>query len=60
MNENEQKVLDSLKATGPIRPGDLAAATGIEKELVSKILKNLKKEGLVHSPKQCFYAVKED
>jgi Mn-dependent DtxR family transcriptional regulator len=57
---NEELVLDTMKKEGkPMRPGDIATSAGIEKDIVSKTLKELKKMGLVDSPKQCFYGLVE-
>lgn len=53
----EEKVLKAMVAAGkPVRPGDLATATGLSKDDVAKALKALKSKGKIHSPKQCFYA----
>lgn len=57
MDDLQKKVLDAFKAAGePMRPGDLAKASGIEKDDVAKAIKGLKKDGLIMSPKRCFYA----
>jgi len=57
MQEFDQKVLDAMKeANKPVRPGDVVKATGLEKDDVAKAIKSLKKLGLIHSPKRCFYA----
>ena len=53
----EQIVLDTMKKAGnPVRPGDVAKATGIDSKEVSKAIKELRKKGKVTSPKRCFYA----
>ena len=58
MTEKE-KVLEAFKNTSkPLRPGDIAKSTGIESKEVSKIIKELREEGKVHSPKRCYYALK--
>ncbi len=58
MSEKE-KVLEAFKNAGkPLRPGDIAKAIGIESKEVSKIIKELKEEGLVYSPKRCYYDLK--
>nr|WP_319775875.1 transcriptional regulator [uncultured Sphaerochaeta sp.] len=44
------------KAGQPVRPGDLAEELGLDSKEVSKIIGQLKKEGLVDSPKRCYYA----
>ncbi|RLI01909.1 transcriptional regulator [Candidatus Bathyarchaeota archaeon] len=49
-----------MKEAGkPVRPGDIAKTLGIESKEVSKAIKELKKEGKVHSPKRCYYAPTE-
>ena len=50
----EEKILNLL--TQPMKPGEVAEATGIEKKEVEKIIKKLVKEGKVESPKRCYYA----
>jgi len=57
MTDNEQTVLNAMKKEGkPMRPGDIAKITELEKDAVSKAIDELKKQGLVDSPKRCFYA----
>ena len=60
MNDIENTVLNAIKNhSKPVRPGDVVKLTGLEKDEVSKIMRALKKEGKLYSPKQCFYAVPE-
>lgn len=60
MSDAKELVLEAMKKAGkPVRPGDVAKETGLDSKEVSKIIKELRKEGLVHSPKRCYYAVKE-
>ena len=57
MPTTEEAVLNAMKKQGkPVRPGDVVKITGLDKGDVSKAIKELKKKGLIHSPKQCFYA----
>jgi len=57
MADNEEIVLEAMKKAGkPVRPGDVAKMTGIDSKEVSKIIKSLRKQGKVHSPKRCYYA----
>jgi len=50
-------VLKALQeATKPLKSADIVAATGLDKDTVAKAIKALKKEGLVISPKNCYYA----
>ncbi len=56
MEASEKLVLNTLKKEGkPMRPGEIAEAAKIEKDDVSKAIKELKKEGKVQSPKRCFW-----
>ncbi len=56
----KEAVLKALKDAGePLRPGNIAEATGLDKEVVNKALKELKKEERVDSPKRCFYGIPE-
>ncbi|NOX37422.1 MAG: SMC-Scp complex subunit ScpB [Calditrichaeota bacterium] len=57
MEDKKQMVLEAMVAAGkPVRPGDVAKATGLDSKEVSKIIAALKKEGKIFSPKRCFYA----
>jgi len=59
MTPEEDKVLKTMKKIGkPVRPGDVAEATGIDSKEVSKIIASLKKQELIDSPKRCYYAPK--
>jgi len=56
MNEQEKAVLGAMKKAGkPVRPGDVAKAANLESKEVSKLIESLKKQGLVISPKRCYY-----
>jgi predicted transcriptional regulator len=53
----EDKVLQAMKKAGkPLRPGDVAELTGLDKDEVSKAINALKKDGKVVSPKRCFWS----
>jgi DNA-binding IclR family transcriptional regulator len=57
LEEKEQIVLDVMQKAGkPLRPREVAELTGLAKDEVSQIIRNLKKKGKVTSPKRCFYA----
>lgn len=59
MTPEEEKVLSAMRDIGkPVRPGDIAQATGIDSKEVSKIITSLKKQELIDSPKRCYYAPK--
>ncbi len=56
MTDTKATVFNEMKKIGkPVRPGEVAKATGIESKEVSKVIKELKKEGKVQSPKNCFW-----
>ena len=56
MDPKEKQVLDAMKKKGqPVRPGDIAKLTNLDGKEVSTIIKNLKKQGKIMSPKQCYY-----
>ncbi len=60
MEDNEKLVLEAMKDAGkPVRPGDVAKTLNLESKDVSKIIQSLKKQGLVSSPKRCFWAPSE-
>ncbi|MGY4706397.1 MarR family transcriptional regulator [Candidatus Bipolaricaulota sp. J31] len=55
----KEKVLQVMREAGkPLRPGEIAKLAGLDKDEVSKAIKELKQEGKIHSPKRCFYAPK--
>jgi predicted transcriptional regulator len=55
----KENVINTFKEIGkPLRPGDIAKKLGIESKEVSEIIKELKEEGKIHSPKRCYYALK--
>jgi len=57
MAEKEDMILAAMEHAGkPLRPGEIADLTGLEKNEVSKIINSLKKDGKVISPKRCFWA----
>lgn len=54
-----QQIISALKSAGkPMRPGEIAEATGLDKKDVEKAIKAMVAEGKMHSPKRCFYDVK--
>lgn len=60
MSDNKKVILDAMKNAGkPLRAGDVAKLTDIPKEEVSKLFKEMKKDGTIHSPKVCFYSPTE-
>jgi DNA-binding MarR family transcriptional regulator len=50
------KTLDTSEK--PLRPGDIAEKSGLDKAVVEKAIKQLKKDEKIYSPIRCFYDVK--
>lgn len=56
MAETKDTILAAMKkAAKPMKPGEIADATGIDQKEVAKIIDALKKEGKVASPKRCYW-----
>jgi DNA-binding IscR family transcriptional regulator len=52
-------VLETLKNSGePMKAGQIAEVSGLDKKVVDKAMKQLKKEELIVSPKFCFWEAK--
>jgi Mn-dependent DtxR family transcriptional regulator len=51
------KVLSESKE--PLKSGEIAEKAGIDKKLVDKAIKELKKEEKIESPKRCYYTLKK-
>lgn len=47
------------KADEPLNAGKIAEGTGIDKKEVEKVMNKLKKEGLIVSPKRCYWEIKK-
>jgi DNA-binding transcriptional regulator GbsR (MarR family) len=56
MSENKEIIHKTFKtASKPLKAGEVADITSIDKTEVSKIIKLLQKEGKLVSPKNCYY-----
>jgi DNA-binding IscR family transcriptional regulator len=54
-----EKVLQTMKAAGkPMKAGEIAEVSGLDKKEVDKTMKQLKKDGMIVSPKVCFWEPK--
>ncbi|MFH1050675.1 MAG: MarR family transcriptional regulator [bacterium] len=52
-------ILKAMKKSGkPLKAGEIADLSGIDKKLVDKAIKILKDEDKIISPQRCFYCVK--
>lgn len=60
MEDNTKIVVDAFqKSEKPLKSGEIAKITGIETKEISKIINKLKKDGIIDSPKRCYYAIKK-
>lgn len=56
--EIKEKVLEVLtNSEEPLKGGQIAEISGIDKKEIDKAIKDLKKEEKIISPKRCFYSV---
>ncbi|WP_317311241.1 HTH domain-containing protein [Clostridium thermobutyricum] len=54
----KEKVLEVLNnSEEPLKGGQIAEVSGIDKKEIDKAIKELKKEEKIISPKRCFYSV---
>jgi len=54
-----EKVLETLQAAGkPLKAGEIAEASGLDRKEVDKAMKVLKAENKIESPKVCFWQPK--
>ena len=54
-----EKVLETLATAGkPMKAGEIAEASGLDKKEVDKAMKVLKKEDKIVSPKFCYWEPK--
>ncbi|MBP9920982.1 MarR family transcriptional regulator [Proteiniclasticum ruminis] len=53
-------VLDFFKnAAEPVNAGKVAEGTGVDRKEVDKIMKKLKEESVIVSPKRCYWEFKK-
>ena len=53
------KVLETMKKEGiPLNAGKIAELTNLDRKVVDKAMAMLKEEGLIVSPKRCYWQAK--
>lgn len=57
MKEKDLIIKALKESSEPLNGASLAKATGLDKKMVSDSIKELKKEGVICSPKRCFYGL---
>ena len=56
--ESKDAIIKAMELSGkPMKGGEIADASGVDKKEVDKIIKKLVAEGKVDSPVRCFYAL---
>lgn len=56
--ETNEIIIKTLKESSvPMKSGEIAQKTGIDKKDVDKAIGKLKKEEKIYSPKNCYYAL---
>ena len=54
-----EKVLQTMKVAGkPMKAGEIAEVSGLDKKEVDKAMKVLKTDGKIESPKVCYWQPK--
>lgn len=57
--ETKEQVLDAMKKAGvALNAGKIVELTGLERKEVDKAMKQLKADGSIESPKNCFWQAK--
>ncbi len=52
----KETILETMKKAGkPLKAGEVAQLSGLDKKEVDKALAQLKKEGAIVSPKMCYW-----
>ena len=58
--DSYEKVLSYFeKEAKPLRTGEVVEGTGLDKKEVDKVMKQLKKEEKIVSPKRCYWEAKK-
>ncbi|MCK9412443.1 MAG: transcriptional regulator [Prolixibacteraceae bacterium] len=56
--ESKEAIIKAMEKAGkPMKGGEIADASGVDKKEVDKLIKKLVAEGKVDSPMRCFYAL---
>ncbi len=56
--ESKEAIIKAMEKAGkPMKGGEIAEASGVDKKEVDKLIKKLVAEGKVDSPIRCFYAL---
>jgi DNA-binding transcriptional ArsR family regulator len=57
--ETQTRVLEAMRKAGePVNAGKIVEITGLERKAVDKAMSRLKDDGLIVSPKRCYWQPK--
>lgn len=57
--EVKELILDAMKKAGePLNAGKIADLTGIDRKAVDKAMMKMKEEGIIESPRRCYWQAK--
>ena len=57
--ESTEKIIEILKSSDkPLKGGEIAELSGLDKKTVEKAIKQLRADALIDSPKRCYYTAK--
>lgn len=60
MPDTKEMVIETLKnSNNPLKASQISELSGVEKKEVDKVLKKLKKDEIISSPKRCFWEIKK-
>ena len=58
--DDKEKVIKAFKdSEEPLNATKVSQISGVDKKEVDKIMKELKKDETIYSPKRCYWAIKE-
>ncbi len=58
--DSSEKIIKTLLSAGkPMKAGEIAESSGIDKKEIDKTIKKLIADGKLHSPTRCFYDIKK-
>lgn len=57
--EISERVIELLAKSAPMRPNEIAEALNIDTKDLDKVLKQLKNDSKIISPKRCFYSIEK-
>lgn len=54
------KIINAFKTAGkPLKNAEIMEISGLDKNTVTKVMKTLKEDGKIFSPKRCYYDLKK-